>query len=184
MYHTYTIILSLLLLLLASIIYLAAANTFLISASISRAFNLGNGLFKSNNCNTFLLVLVIVTTNAPLRGFSALIDTFRPLPLHAVSIFIARDLNAFQDLQASIATSIESSDFDEEAFDSETAFDTDLLEVAFAALALVDFLGPILLELILRANTVELFFLNLSMIIIASVISHILYHIYYFNSLI
>lgn len=65
-----------------------------IIASTSKSFNFLKGLGISSNSTIGFSVPSILTTKAPLRGFSELILTAYPASLRAFSIFEARVLNA------------------------------------------------------------------------------------------
>lgn len=84
--------------------YFRASRTFFPSASISRAFRAGNG--RAMATKEMIALSPTLTSKVPFRGFSALISTTVPaLPsLMIFSSFVARVLNAPQDLQASMLT--------------------------------------------------------------------------------
>ena len=85
----------------ASIVYWQAFTIFALSAAMSSAFSLVKGLGISSNSRS-TLPEGEVTTNAPLRGLSGFIWTFKPAAFAAFSIAAARVLNAPQDLQCSM----------------------------------------------------------------------------------
>lgn len=66
------------------------------SLSMSKAFNLGNGLAKFNNSSATidLPLILIVTTKQPLRGFSLFNSTVKPFDFNSFSILSALVLNA------------------------------------------------------------------------------------------
>lgn len=83
--------------------HLHALSTSAATLSMSSALSFVNGRGMSSREITFLPLTTI--SKAPFRGFSALMLQ-EATPLTAASIFVARVLNAFQDLQASMLTTV------------------------------------------------------------------------------